>query len=153
MMNRRIGKLIQIGVFAAVPLGWSGVSLAQSSTGSSGAVPSDSDTMQPQKNLPNENRDISPDTSESKGKSEVHKTRGEEAKPGESTTTETTTTKKHKKQTTHKKSTTDTNKMDENKMDEKSNEPMDDTGRMNDQQHMNDQHMNQNPNQEPMRNQ
>jgi hypothetical protein len=148
MMNRRIGKLIQIGLFAAVPLGWSGVSLAQSSTGSTGAVPSDSDTMQPQKNLPNENRDISPDTSsESKGKSEVHKTRGDEAKPGESTTTETTT-KKHKKQTTHTKSSTDTNKMDE-----KPNEPMDDTNRMNDSQHMNDPHMNQNPNQDPMRNQ
>src|SRR5947208_8344506 len=30
-MNRRIGKLLQIGLFAALPMGWSGLALAQAS--------------------------------------------------------------------------------------------------------------------------
>jgi hypothetical protein len=38
-MNRRIGRLIQIGLFAALPVGWTATAFAQSTTGS--AVGSD----------------------------------------------------------------------------------------------------------------
>jgi hypothetical protein len=43
-MNRRIGKWIQIGLFSALPLAWSGAALAQSSPTSPGDIVNDTRT-------------------------------------------------------------------------------------------------------------
>ncbi len=122
-MNRRIAKWIQIGLFAALPVGFTAVAAAQdapSDTHAPGTMaPGDTNSLDQNKIDQQKS-----DTSKMKTNQDIEKTRGgSSSDTGSTKTEETTTTSKKKK--THKTSSDankmdDTDKMNDSKMKSKS---------------------------------